>query len=512
MRQWLSAVFQTVFATLIILAPAAINRSPFIFYDTTHYLELGQSIFAAAHIPLDGFSPQGAASIAVPLDPATATSDPAKSVAKTPDKNMSLSYVGGRSPYYSLVLTLVISLGGLWLVAILQALIGAWLCRTVVWSLPDPSFGAYLGLVTVLTCGSSLPYFAAFTMPDIFAAYALVAMCLLAVKSGRNLVTLSALWAVAAFGILAHATILPLGIIACVGIVVVLRSLRWSLGQAVWRARWPLSAVVIGALGMPVFAWTTQLVLHDSPRSPPYLMARILADGPGRLYMADHCDGPAQFAICKYRDRPNIDHNAILWSTDSRDGVFYFVDYDTRVLMANEQLEFVFASIAYSPGLAFGAAIANSWRQLSTLSIGPEIGATKLSWDTMVGKTIPYAKQSITGSRSYLGNYFFARIDPLIAFVFTLSLAFVLWRLAQSDIIAAWRTPETHRVVIILAGAAVGLMIIIVSNAFLCGTLSGPTNRYQGRLTWLLPAIAFLMFRHLGFRAMATESSKRRHV
>ncbi|MGU3390900.1 hypothetical protein [Sphingomonas sp. M1A8_2b] len=512
MRQWLLALLQTVFATLIILAPAAINRSPFIFYDTTHYLELGQSIFAAAHIPLKGFQSKDSASIMGHDDPAPLPASPAKSVAKTPDRNMSLSYVGGRSPYYSTVLALIISLGGLWLVAIVQALIGAWLCRTVVWSLPGPSFGAYAGLVTALTCGSSLPYFAAFTMPDIFAAYALVAMCLLAVRSGGNLVTLSALWAIAAFGILAHATILPLSIIAGVGIVVVLRLLRSSWRQAMGGARWPLSAVAIGALGMPVFAWTTQLVLHDAPRSPPYLMARILADGPGRRYLADHCNGPADFAICKYRDRPNIDHNAILWSTDPRDGVFYFADFDTRVLMSEQQLKFVLASIAYSPGLAFDAALANSWRQLSTLSIGPEIGATKLSWDTMVSKTIPYARRSITASRSYTGNYSFALVDLVIGVVFMLSLAFVIWRLAQSDVIAAWRAPKTHRVVLILAGAAIGLTIIIVSNAILCGTLSGPTNRYQGRLTWLLPAIAFLMFRHLGFRAMATESSKRRHV
>jgi hypothetical protein len=41
--------------------------------------------------------------------------------------------------------------------------------------------------------------------------------------------------------------------------------------------------------------------------------------------------------------------------------------------------------------------------------------------------------------------------------------------------------------------AAILIIIFILSNAFICGTLSGVFHRYQGRIIWLLPFLSFIL-------------------
>jgi hypothetical protein len=40
-----------------------------------------------------------------------------------------------------------------------------------------------------------------------------------------------------------------------------------------------------------------------------------------------------------------------------------------------------------------------------------------------------------------------------------------------------------------LAAAALFVFIALLGNAFICGALSNPHDRYQGRLAWLAPLV-----------------------
>ena len=95
-RELILRTLQIVLGAIILLSPAAINRSPFVFYDTSHYLQFGRSILA--QIPLIGpASPSGVTAAETSSSGAAAGAE----TAKEKDEHASLSYAGGRSPYYS---------------------------------------------------------------------------------------------------------------------------------------------------------------------------------------------------------------------------------------------------------------------------------------------------------------------------------------------------------------------------------------------------------------------------
>jgi hypothetical protein len=111
----------------------------------------------------------------------------------------------------------------------------------------------------------------------------------------------------------------------------------------------------------------------------------------------------------------------------------------------------------------------------------------------------------VTGSLAYAGRFPFALTDAVQ--IAALALAFAglsLWALRGAR--AAPGSPdeiERRR----FAGAFVTLIAILLVNGVICGVLSGPTTRYQGRLTWLVPALALVTFqaRRARFRQTAVN-------
>lgn len=498
MRERLVACLAVLVGAVLLLVPAAINRAPFIFYDTTHYLEVGQSILAPAHLRFAIFD--RAAPAATPAAPAVAT-PPAAAMSTGPDQHESLAYIGGRSPYYSVVLVLLVGVIGLWGAVFVQALIGSYLGWRVValgGGTQRLRAARLLALLALLAIASTLPYFVGYVMPDIYAGYALVALALLMVPPALLPVPHRvALTAIAIFSVLAHATNLALAVMAVVFGAVVLRwsGLRWRATGA--RLKWAGAALGLGLLGAPLFALACLLALGDTPQSPPYLVARVLADGPGRVYLADVCGRTEAPAICAFKDKRLDNHNDILWSTEAERSVFQAADYATKRQLKREELRFVLGAVAHSPRLALDAAVHNAAAQLSTFAIAGEIGATKRSWETMLNAAIPSAGEQITDSRGFRGSYPFAVVDPVQIAGFVAGLAGLAVFLLRAENRAVWHHSGADDPDLMarrqLVGLVLALLAIFVLNAVMCGVLSGPTPRYQGRLTWLVPALALVL-------------------
>lgn len=494
MTRLVAALLHVLAGALMLMAPAALNRSPFVFYDTAHYVLLGRSVIKVAlhRRQQEAVNAPAARPLAagVPAAPAGASAQAPPVSAAGDGRAFMLTYVGGRSVYYSTALALAFATGGFWLVAFLQSLLGSWLCWVVKEVLPGFGAAAFYGLVASLTIFSSLPYFATFAMPDVFAGYAVLAIALLLPARSRAL--RAGLWILIVFGIAAHATNIIVALLASGGVL--LTRLR-LLGRRDIEPEfsWLGSAVLAGACGSAVFALGTQVLFHDVPHSPPYLTARILADGPGRAFLAHHCDGQDRFAICAYRQLPLTDANEILWSTDPKKGVFNFADYDTRVRLSKEQMRFALAAVLNAPGASLVMMASNAATQLRTLSIGPEIGATRDSYETLLKLVVPDAGPLLARSLSYRGLFPFNVVDRMIAFAFVAGAAFLAARLSRADVRAAARGGGPRAFIpIALIHAAITLAVIILVNGIVCGILSGPTVRYQGRLTWLVVGLAFV--------------------
>src|SRR5262249_43155340 len=119
-------------------------------------------------------------------------------------------------------------------------------------------------------------------------------------------VALIAWWATAS-----HATHLLLAAGLCLPVAAVLLLHRQRPHGAVGR----VVAIVLGAALAQVALHT---YLYGKPSlsgkdRPPFLLARVIADGPGRSYLRQHC-GELKLAICDYVERLPDNFGDFLWA------------------------------------------------------------------------------------------------------------------------------------------------------------------------------------------------------
>jgi len=468
------AAARILVATLILLAPAALNRSPFLFFDTEHYLQFGRSI--ATRLPLlDRLGGHLAGAAA----PHTSEDRP----------HPSLSYSGGRSPTYGLFAYLSVRLAGLWGVAVVQAALAAWVLWTI-FQVASPG-GRYLVFVALLAALTPLSFFVDMVMPDVFAGLALATTLTLVLAFDRlNRRSRIGLVLVTAAAISTHTTIGPLCLVALLAVAATLgrgRLRRWPV--LLWGAS-PVALAGLAALG---FSLATQLVLGAAPRNPPFLMARVLADGPGRQYLRHACHPVAQFALCRFEDYRFRSQDDFLWSGEPGIGVFSAVDYATRTRLQDEELNFVTETIAAYPLEQLQAAATHWLDQLASFAVSPDFGRARQSWDSMsLGDTIPEQAANYQAGLAYRQLFPFAAFDLAQGVTAIAALAWLLVRLGGTKRGPLWRA------------AIVAILATLVVNAALCGMLSGVNDRYQARIVWLLPAAALLL---INAEAAATTRS-----
>jgi hypothetical protein len=106
-------------------------------------------------------------------------------------------------------------------------------------------------------------------------------------------------------------------------------------------------------------------VLGASPKRPPLLTARLLADGPGRLYLDSVCPETATFLVCAYRNRSFNSADEFLWNSA---GVFQTLSVEQRLKLIEEEPWFVTAVAMHYPLSVLKAAIANAVEQLFSLA------------------------------------------------------------------------------------------------------------------------------------------------
>ncbi|MEQ5788869.1 hypothetical protein J3454_13300 [Erythrobacter sp. NFXS35] len=490
------AASNCLIGALVLLIPALLNGFPLFFYDTAQYLELGQ---AAASKVWSG-EPVGA----MP-GPSVETTPPALE-AQANDEAGALSYAGGRSIFYSIFLHLAEGIGTLWLSGFLQALIGSFLIWRVVRELgTQHETRIFLGLVAGLTAASTLPYFATMAMPDVFAGYAVIGAALLAVSRPGAWQKLP-VFLITIFAILAHATIAPLVAVAIAlgwaAFMLLGRSARYAAVRLVPAA----GTLALALLATFAYGQAVKLVMGEEPRSPPYLMARVLADGPGRMLLQDACAPRPAFAICAFQSLPLSDANEILWSADPAVGVFTVSGGATRRALKDEEMAFVTRAVASYPGTAFAAALGNWGDQLAMLQLESDFAAIPEMWRTTVGPVMG-DNPSITQSLAFAQRWPWGLIDLVNRLALVVSLAFLAFRLTRHDVrqsvsqLRSGSVEAQHRVGAALLAAFAIAVVLIIANAALTGALSGPSARYQTRLVWLVPGLAILTAARLGLTA-----------
>ena len=318
---------------------------------------------------------------------------------------------------------------------------------------------------------TSLPWYASYAMPDILGAlviayYAAVAGPIDRLGRGGRL----ALAGLATFAVLAHYGHLPLAAALALG-ALALRARRMT-GAALLMALAPLA--LAAGLNMVTGLALDRLAARSAPDAAtaaasglpsaapgrlPILLARSIEDGPGLWHLREACARDL-YRSCAALDPIPESVSEFLWGDG---GVRGLTAAEVATLRAEEVRIVLGAAQAYplAQATALGRNIARQLAELGTdqlLPLPPAGGGA----EALAGRLTPLA---------------LARADRLLPVAFWAALAALALRLALGRTPPWLRTPA----LIVLGG--------LLANAAVFGGLSYPVDRYQARLSWLVPAL-----------------------
>jgi putative flippase GtrA len=483
----LASLLPILAGLVMVMAVVVINGRPSVFTDTDDYFVEGRTfVLGIAY----------ATGIAKPPPPPTDPDAIADAQQLAADIHMSHTEIGARSPYYGAFLYVTQKIGTLWLTAVVQAAIGAWL----VWLLwraacpRAPPWTAY-AVQAFVAFGSTLPFFAGFAMPDVFAGYAAVATTLVMVFWDRlHLAERIALFVLLVFSMVVHEShllntigILAVAILGCL----ILRAPRPRASAAAFT----IIGAVLAAIAVNAgYAAYVQAKTGDELRRPPFLAMRVVADGPGREYLRAACGkNGVDWTLCQFKSRPNVDSQDMLWSDDRSKGIFNVTTFENRLKMEQEESGFVLHAVAYDPLGQAWASLKNWGDQFLMVYVddplrNPHYYLTNSYWSTT---NLPWLINHVADcGRDHWGCG--ARLTMegsvwLHSILFVAGALMIAWRLSEKDMRDAFGSlslrfdDEQGRLVMMLAL----LVATVVINAFVCGALSGPFARYQARIAWL---------------------------
>jgi hypothetical protein len=388
-------------------------------------------------------------------------------------------YYGMRSFFYSLGILPFHWNVTLWPVAALQAVLTAYVLWLVVRSiLLRRIVVPYLILVLLLSAFTSLGWYVDLILPDILGPLLYLSIYLLvfardSVSRGERI----SLYLIAFWGITSHATHLILAAIICflLGLVLVV--------SRVLRRRYWIGAVEVATVLLVAAA--AQLALHGylyghpslNGERPPFLTARVIADGPGRWYLEKNC-GQLKWVICDHVHHLPDNPDDFLWTAD---GVWQNLTDDENKRMLQEELPFVLATLRTYPREQLSRSAANFWAQLLTFDLEDLDSSDYVL--SQFNPVIPSERSHYAASRqarNAIDLDFFSKVinwsviaSLLVIGVFTP----LLWRRFSARLIAF----------------GVLISVAVVANAMFTGTLSLVEDRLESRVIWLVPLLAGLM-------------------
>jgi hypothetical protein len=435
-------------ATLILCWPALWNRFPLLFVDSYEYIYTGPGILQkllGEPVPY-GFG----------------------------------AYASNRSEIFSAGLFLIDGGTNLWPFIVLQSLMTAWIIWLVVRSLVQRRpVAMYLVLVASLSMLTSVGWYASYVMPDILGS--VLYLCLYLFVFARQTLRhweFPAVIAISLWCLAAHATHFVVAASLC-GLLVVLWLLKWKPIQRSASAIFLVACLIlVAAVG--------QIVVHQRlyakpsllGNAPPFLMARLITDGPALLYLRQNCNS-LNWTLCAHLSNLSSEEGDFLWRSNS---IWQTATPHEKELIKNEQMPLVFATLRTYPLQQIVVSLSHFARMLVTIGptdFGPYPVFTPRNLNINIKDSGPAYERS-RQAHDAMPQHFFRLLQlPVIALSALIAGFFLVfyWRSMQSRIL----------------GLAMVVFFTVLANAFVAGVLSGPFPRYQGRVAWLVPLLAGLL-------------------
>jgi|SRR5579862_647651 len=395
------------------------------------------------------------------------------------------SVMAGRSIYYGALLYLGHILGEFWLVIFAQAAVFLYLSHTLIIKCLRLSFVSFVCVTAITSVATPLSFFICFLMPDVFAGFLIMSVAILIAffnsLSYRDRVILSFIILYSALTHTSHLLLL-IFTISAFAIISLLAGRNAKPHRPVRNSLAVLLALsLMGIFGEVAFSYGVRHTIGTDPIRPPFLMARMIADGPGYNFLQQHC-AEKPYTVCKFIDRLPVTDGDFLWSASPTNGVFRVADLPTRMALSSEQTSFAIDVFRSDPVRVIATATMDFFRQLFKIDLSPFL----LSQASLKGfaASIPTSyfdtmmRSRIAMRDGLLGNLSALYVWTYLTSPFVLLLFWVLssWPKFQNQI-RFWPRERAP----ILAIVALG----IVGNAAICGILSAPASRYQTRISWI---------------------------
>lgn len=467
-------------STIVLLVPcwpALVNGQPFFTLDTIAYLRAAaHGIYEVVGIESIWYAP--AAAPAGETGPATPGAQPTEPGAS------GSAVLMARSIYYGLFLLAAHPLAKLWAAVIAQSAVTAAAVLLTLRSFLTGPIGHTVASVLVLAAVTPVAFVVSLLMPDILAPIAILACAHIAVRFDRLARWELLFWFCAlCYAMLAHfshlLTVAGLAVlVAALGSVLSINRPRWLALGAI------AAALAVAFLGERSFALAVEKMTGAPPVRPPFLMARMIEDGPGYRYLRATCPGNGM-AVCAYLDRLPTRADNFLWATDSKTGVFSATDTATRRALSDEQLRFAWNVLLFDPVGQASVSLANWMGQLTTFALLTDFSyghAMRQAFASSLPEPYLTRLRATAAAREALplqaASYVF--LVSAVASSLVLVVAFLAYRGTPAMVASKfWE----------FAGLVVAGVIL---NAAVCGALSATVDRYQARVVWLVTLLALV--------------------
>jgi hypothetical protein len=392
-------------------------------------------------------------------------------------------YEGYLVPSRSTVFGLYLHFGedsSFWINLGIQALATLWILQLTLRVLDIARPLRLLAVSTALILTTALPWLASTLLTDIFAGLSVLSLFILVLQGERiSTIEKCSLFALTAFAAATHsATLAVLLGLCCAG---------WT-ARALLGVRIAIAGLVRGSLTIVAgaamllsanFAISGQLAW--TPGGYGVAFGRMLQDGIVTRYLRDHCP-QAKLKLCPYRDQLPATADQFLWGNS----VFNTLG---RFKGMNDEMGFIVTrSLAEYPLWQAEAAIVATARQLVHVATGEGTNGWIPHTYGIIERYLPAQLEPMRAARQQHWDINFTGINRLHVPVALVSMLVVIAMLAT----AIWRRRLDD-----LALLAATVSLALLGNAFICGVISGPHDRYGARMAWVATFVVLIaVIRH----------------
>ncbi|MFZ2869247.1 hypothetical protein [Zavarzinia sp.] len=347
--------------------------------------------------------------------------------------------------------------------------------------------GTRLGLFTgacalLLAAVTGISWYTSQLLPDLAAATAVLALFLLIEgRDGRGLAVSILLGLVVILGAASHTGTVALlfGLVLYKALLIAGARFHAPLRHWSRRTTWRLGAgglaLALGVLSVPLSNQALYGQFRFTPGGDIFLFGRLVQDGIASRFLADHCPDPA-FKLCDLQaelyepDGSQRNNDSFLWWGGSP--LYKIGGWEGA---GPELAEITRRSLIEYPGLHLAAAWRSFVGQLGLVATGDGLNETHWHTQWVFERDMPQELPDFMAARQRDKSFPFEALNIVhvpvgfAAFIALPFLAFACFRRGRAG-----------------AGRLASLVFVtLIGNAFICGVLSNPHDRYESRLIWL---------------------------